>query len=87
MELRRRSTQESAHFNLILQIKNQFKKQWDCKLQHQWRESNKYADQLAKCNLMHGLGEEIYHDRPSSSIRNLLAYDFISVTTPKLVQA
>jgi hypothetical protein len=57
---------------------------WEVVISHTYREANKCADALANygCSMDNGI---IYFDRCPSSISNLLLFDVLGNTTPRVI--
>lgn len=55
---------ESPHYNLVSRIRNPTNRSWNCRLQHAWREGNKYADWLAKKSVGEEPGMQIISETP-----------------------
>lgn len=51
LELLEKMPPDSPHYNQMMQIRRFRKQQWECKLQHQWREGNHSADHLANLSI------------------------------------
>lgn len=75
---------ESPHYNLVSQIRNLTNRSWNCRLQHAWREGNKYADWLAKKSVSEEPGMQIISE-PAGELRELLGAYILGVATPRFV--
>ena len=76
--------QDSPFHNLICQIRNYGNRDWECRLQHIWREGNKCADWLAKTSVNKDPGMQIITE-PPHELRELLRADIIGAATPCFV--
>lgn len=84
LELIQGAGQDSPLYILICQIRNYISRDWECRLQHVWREGNKYADWLAKSSVNEESGMQIITEPPQEH-RELLGADILGAATPRFV--
>lgn len=77
--------QLSPHYNIILRIRKLMSQNWECKLQHAWREGNKCADWLAKKSLDEEAGWRPLME-PPDKLKELLGADVLGVSSSRFVK-
>ena len=81
------SVRVDRNYNLIMKIRDLLGRDWEVKTLHVYREANCVADWLANFGLTRSLldrGSDIITDPPAGTY-NLLYYDLIGSTIPRLI--
>lgn len=75
--------EESPHWNLVAEIKEMMRRDWECSMEHIWRK-NGCADHLAKKGWRLKMDVTIFRS-PPQDMGKLLNFDLCGVTTPRMV--
>lgn len=75
----------SQYWNLLAEIREMIDWDWECKLEHSWREGNMCADFLAKLGRRLAPGVAVFKN-PPQPLQELLGQDLSGVARPRLVR-
>ncbi|XP_027167825.1 uncharacterized protein LOC113767819 [Coffea eugenioides] len=84
IQLIKEGSEDGPYGNIIYRIRQWMRKEWQCKLNHTWREGNGCADSLAKWSHQQELGLTVL-DRPADVVKRCLNEDLRGVASSRYI--